>query len=100
VAELRAAGRTVFVNFTADWCITCKANERIALNSTRVQEAMRQRNVAWLTADWTREDPAITAELARFGRNGVPLYLVYVQGGEPTVLPQLLTPDLIIEALQ
>jgi thiol:disulfide interchange protein len=100
VAELRAEGRTIFVNFTADWCITCKANERIALGSSRVLEAMRDKNVAWLTADWTREDPAITAELARFGRNGVPLYLVYVRGDEPRVLPQLLTPDLIIEALQ
>lgn len=100
VAQLRAEGRTIFVDFTADWCITCKVNERGALRSARVEEAFRSRDVAVLVGDWTRSDPAITAELARFGRNGVPLYLVYVKGGEPTVLPQLLTPDLVVQSLQ
>lgn len=100
VAELRAQGRTIFVNFTADWCVTCKLNERIALSSGRVQQIFKERNVVWLTGDWTREDPAITAALARFGRNGVPLYLVYAKGGEPEVLPQLLTPDIVIDSLQ
>jgi thiol:disulfide interchange protein len=99
VAQLRAEGRTIFVDFTADWCITCKVNERGALRSARVEEAFRNRDVAVLIGDWTRSDPAITAELARFGRNGVPLYLVYVNGGEPTVLPQLLTPDVVLQAL-
>ncbi len=99
VAELRAEGRTVFVDFTADWCITCKLNERATLNSARVQEAMLTRDVITLVADWTRADPDITAELARFGRNGVPLYLLYVNGGEPRVLPQILSPDSLIEAL-
>ncbi len=99
VAELRAEGRTIFVDFTADWCITCKLNERATLKSARVEEAMRSRDVVTLIADWTRADPEITAELARFGRNGVPLYLLYVDGGEPKVLPQILSPDSFIEAL-
>ncbi|MBI3171548.1 MAG: thioredoxin family protein, partial [Hydrocarboniphaga effusa] len=100
LAELRAQGRTVFVNFTADWCITCKANEKMTLDSAAVKAAFAARNVAWLTADWTREDPAITAALARFGRNGVPLYLLYPPQGEARVLPQLLTPGIVIEALE
>ena len=100
VAELRAQGRTVFVDFTADWCLTCKVNERVALKSSRVEAAFRQHDVTLLVADWTRADPTITAELARFGRNGVPLYLVYRKGGEPAVLPQLLSPDMVVEAVQ
>ena len=99
VAALRAEGKTVFVNFTADWCVTCKVNERVALSSERVQQIFQEKNIVWLTADWTREDAAITAELARFGRNGVPLYLVYPKGGEAQVLPQLLTPDIVIDSL-
>ncbi|SEQ53857.1 thiol:disulfide interchange protein DsbD [Solimonas aquatica] len=99
VAELRAEGRTVFVDFTADWCLSCKVNERVALNNARVQQAFAERGVAVLVADWTRADPAITAELARFGRNGVPLYLVYAKGGEARILPQLLTPDIVLKAL-
>lgn len=99
VAELRAQERTVFVDFTADWCISCKVNERVALQSSRVQQAFAEHQVAFLVADWTRTDPAITEELARFGRNGVPLYLVYPKGADPKILPQLLTPDLVIRAL-
>jgi thiol:disulfide interchange protein DsbD len=100
VASLRAEGRTVFVDFTADWCITCKVNERGALASDTVREAFASQNVATLVADWTHADPAITAELARFGRNGVPLYLVYPQGGEPRVLPQVLTAGIVVDALK
>jgi len=100
VAELRGEGRTVFVDFTADWCLSCKVNERVALRSSRVEQAFRERDVAVLVADWTRADPAITAELARFGRNGVPLYLMYVNGGDAKILPQLLTPELVIDALR
>ena len=100
VAALRAEGKTVFVDFTADWCITCKANERGALASTAVREAFAAEGVVTLVGDWTRADPAITAELARFGRNGVPLYLVYPKGGEPRVLPQVLTPSMVTDALK
>lgn len=100
LAELRAAHRTVFVDFTADWCITCKVNERAVLDSARVRDAFARDDVAWLVGDWTRQDPAITRVLEQFHRSGVPLYLVYVDGGEPRVLPQILTPDLVIDALK
>lgn len=100
VAELRADGRTVFVDFTADWCLSCKVNERVALKSDRVQRAFAEHDVAFLVGDWTRADPLITEELSRFGRNGVPLYLVYPDGGDPVVLPQLLTPEIVIAAIR
>jgi thiol:disulfide interchange protein len=100
LAALRAERRTVFVNFTADWCITCKVNEKVLMRSDALHRALAERNVAWLTADWTTPDPAITAALARFGRSGVPLYVLYPNGGEPVVLPQILTPDVFIEALR
>ncbi|MGH8455612.1 MAG: protein-disulfide reductase DsbD family protein, partial [Stenotrophobium sp.] len=100
LAQLRADKRTAFVNLTADWCITCKVNEHAVLDSARVHAAFHDRNVAWLTGDWTREDPVITRVLENFHRSGVPLYLVYVNGGEPKVLPQILTPDLVIDALK
>ena len=99
LAELRAEGRTVFVNFTADWCITCKVNERVALASDTVRAAFAERQVTWLEGDWTREDPLITRTLERFGRSGVPLYLVYAGTAEPVVLPQLLTPATVLSAL-
>jgi thiol:disulfide interchange protein len=99
VAELRAQGRIVFVNFTADWCITCKVNEKVVFGSADVRRMLAERKVAWLTADWTAPDPAITAELARHGRSGVPLYLLYGSQGEPEILPQVLTPDIVIHAI-
>lgn len=100
VADLRAQGKTVFVNFTADWCITCKVNERVALASSSVAQAFAANDVSWLEGDWTRNDPAITQLLTQFDRSGVPLYLVYVKGGEPKVLPQLLTPRIVVDALK
>jgi thiol:disulfide interchange protein DsbD len=100
LAQLRADKRTVFVNFTADWCITCKVNERVALASDSVHQAFAANDVVWLEGDWTRSDPAISNVLAQFGRSGVPLYLVYPKGGEPKVLPQILTPDIVLAALK
>lgn len=97
--QLRAEGRTVFVDFTADWCISCKVNERVVIRSDSVQRAFAQNGVALLLADWTRSDPAITATLQRYGRSGVPLYLVSKKGAEPVVLPQVLTPDLLVDAV-
>ncbi|MDM4770385.1 protein-disulfide reductase DsbD [Solimonas sp. SE-A11] len=99
VAELRAQGQTIFVDFTADWCLTCKVNERVALKTEAVQKAFRERGVAFLVADWTRNDPAITRVLEQHQRPGVPLYLVYVNGGEPKLLPQVLTPQIVIDSL-
>jgi thiol:disulfide interchange protein DsbD len=100
LAALLAQQQTVFVNFTADWCLTCKANERAVLRRGAMRDLFRQENVTMLTGDWTRADPAITAALARFGRSGVPLYLVYLKGGKPQVLPQILTFEILNAALK
>ena len=99
VAELRAQGKTVFVNFTADWCLTCKVNERATLASSTVANAFAAQDVTWLEGDWTRNDPAITALLTQFNRSGVPLYLLYVKGGDAKVLPQILTPGIVVDGL-
>ncbi len=90
----------MLVNFTADWCVTCKVNEGAALGSPAVAQAMQRTNAVYLVADWTRRDDAIAAELARHGRSGVPLYLLYTPGRpQPRVLPQLLTDGVVVEAL-
>jgi len=100
VEQLRRQGRPLLVNFTAAWCITCKLNEQVALGTDSVQTALHERGIAYLKGDWTRRDAAITAELQRHGRNGVPLYLLYPPGdGQPAVLPQLLTEGLVLQAI-
>jgi len=96
---LRAEGRPVLVNFTAAWCITCLVNEKAALSTAAVQNALKSKNVVYLKGDWTRQDPAITAALASFGRSGVPLYVLYPPGGEPIVLPQILTESGVLAEL-
>lgn len=101
LAELRAGNTPVFVNLTADWCITCLANDRIALDTEAVHSAAAELGVVMLKGDWTNADPAITALLHEFGRSGVPLYLMYPQGsGEAEVLPQVLTPQRVVQAMQ
>lgn len=93
-------GRPVLVNFTADWCVTCKINERTSLSSPRVRHALAETGTVYLVGDWTRRDAAIARELERHGRSGVPLYLLYKPGEtSPRILPQLLTEGLVIEAL-
>jgi thiol:disulfide interchange protein DsbD len=102
LAALRAEGRPVFLNLTAAWCITCLVNERVAIATREVETAMRENGVVYLKGDWTNRDPAITALLAEFGRNGVPLYVAYPSkdtGGSPRVLPQILTPGEVAAAL-
>lgn len=100
LAELRAQNKPVFVNMTAAWCISCLVNERVALSRPEVKEAFAKAGVAYLKGDWTREDPHITAVLKAHGRSGVPLYLYYAPGAaEAQVLPQILTPGLIVEAV-
>jgi thiol:disulfide interchange protein/DsbC/DsbD-like thiol-disulfide interchange protein len=104
LADLRARRVPVFLNFTADWCITCLVNERVALRSPEVAAGFADRGVAYLKADWTRRDPEITKILASFDRSGVPLYLLYpVSGGraeQAHVLPQILTERIVLEALE
>ena len=100
LAELRAQNKPVFVNLTAAWCISCLVNERVALSRPEVGEAFAKAGVVYLKGDWTREDPKITAVLKANGRSGVPLYLFYAPGAvEAQVLPQILTPGLIVEAV-
>ncbi len=101
LAELRAAGKPVFLNATADWCITCLTNERVTLSSARVKAAFRERGLTYMKADWTQYDAAITALLAEFGRSGIPLYVYYPADptAAPQLLPQLLTPDLVVETV-
>ena len=97
LATLRAEGTPVFVNLTAAWCISCKVNERVALDTAATQAAFAARGVARLTGDWTRGDPAITTVLREHGREGVPLYLFYPAGqGAPVVLPQILTEGMLL----
>ena len=98
--QLRAEGKPVLVNMTAAWCITCLANERVALSSDTVRQQLRELNITYLKGDWTQRDAAITDYLSQFGRNGVPLYVLYPQGpGVPEVLPQVLTPAIVESAL-
>lgn len=95
LAELRSAGRPVFVDFTADWCLACKVNEQIAINRAATQEAFRRAGVVTLVGDWTSGDPAITRFLAANGRNSIPFYLFYPPRKEPEVLPQVLTSGML-----
>ena len=101
VSEALAQGRPVLVDFTADWCVSCKINERTSLHSPRVADVIARTGIVYLVADWTRRDPMIARELARHGRSGVPLYLVYAPGeAQPRILPQLLTEGVVVEALE
>ncbi|HWI86605.1 MAG TPA: thioredoxin family protein [Sphingomonas sp.] len=96
LAELRKQGRPVFLYFTADWCLTCKVNEKVAIERNEVAKAFTEKHVAVMVGDWTRGDPAISRFLAAHGRSGVPFYLFYpAGGGEPRELPQILTPGLL-----
>jgi len=100
VQHALASGRPVFVDFTAGWCLSCQVNERVALNQPEVMRALGERNVALLKADWTREDPAITQALTALGRSGVPVYALYSPGEDsPRLLPQVLTPGIVLDAI-
>ena len=99
VAELIGAGRPVFVDFTAAWCVTCQVNERLVLKTDAVQRAFAQDNVALVRADWTRRDREIGAALAALGRDGVPVYVLYRPQKEPLLLSELLTQQEVLAAV-
>ena len=100
LAALRAEGKPVFVNMTAAWCVTCLVTERVALSSASVREAFATRGIVYLKGDWTRQDPAITRFLRDFGRDGVPLYVFFPAGNvTPSILPQILTEGIVLDAL-
>jgi len=100
VAQARAEGRPVFVDFTAAWCVTCQFNKRSTLSRSEVQADFKARHVLLLRADWTRRDAAISAELARLGRSGVPVYALYAPGSaEPKLLSEILSVGEVRSAL-
>jgi thiol:disulfide interchange protein DsbD len=99
LARYRAEGKPVFVDATAAWCITCKVNERVALRRDETAAFFKDHGIVLMIADWTKRDEAITKLLHSFGRDGVPLYVFYPAYGEPILLPQILTPEIVIEHL-
>lgn len=98
---LLAEGKPVFVDFTADWCISCKFNERTAINVPAVRAAFAKSGIVPMKADWTNANPEITAALAKFGRVGVPFYVLYPAGraDQPVTLPEILTEQIVLDAL-
>lgn len=99
LAELRGDRKAIFVDFTATWCITCQVNKRVALNREDVIRRFKELGVVRMKADWTVQDPEITQALAEFGRNGVPLYVFYPAGGDAVILPEVLTPSIVLAAI-
>ena len=96
----RGKGRAIFVNFTASWCITCQVNDRTSLSTEAVKTAMTRTGTIYMIADSTKYNPDIEQAIADFGRGGMPVYVVYpADGGAPTVLPQILSPGIVVDAL-
>jgi len=101
LSQLRSQGKPVFVNITADWCITCLANERVALATDAVDEAFASNGVVYLKGDWTNPDADIAALVKSQGRDSIPLYLLYhANSDQPELLPQFLTPGLLVAAFE
>lgn len=101
VAQLKAEGKPFFLDFTADWCTSCKANELVALSRSEVLDKFKELNVTLVKGDWTKKDPVITSALAEYQRAGVPLYVLHPgQGREPQVLPEVLVPSTVLDALK
>lgn len=101
VAAQRAQGKPVFVNFTASWCITCQVNDRTSLSTRAVKDALARTGTVYMVADSTKYNPEIDQAINRFGRGGLPVYVVYpADGGAPAILPQLLSPEIVVSALE
>ncbi|WP_373087194.1 protein-disulfide reductase DsbD family protein, partial [Zhongshania sp.] len=102
IQRLRQSGQNVFLDVTADWCITCAANEALVLRTDTIRAAFILHNVHYVTADWTRYDPAITQLLADYQRNGIPLYIYFPADltASPTVLPQVLSKSMLLSLLE
>lgn len=100
LARLQAEGKPVFVNMTAAWCITCLVNERTTLSTAAVQQSMQDHNVVYMKGDWTNRDPAITAFLQSFKRDGLPFYVFYAPGKKPVVLPPVLTQAIVTDTFK
>lgn len=101
ITSLEASGQPIYLDFTAAWCLTCQANKRIVFSSDAVKQRLRDLNVTLVRGDWTNHDPQITKAIESFGRSGVPVNVIYtgVPGKAPILLPELLTPDIVLEAL-
>lgn len=100
VDAIKGQGKPILVNFTASWCITCQVNDRTSLSTQAVKAAMARTSTIYMVADSTKYNPDVEQALSDFGRGGLPLYVVYpADGGKPVVLPQVLTPGIVISAL-
>ena len=101
VAKLRGENRIIYVDFTARWCATCQANKKLVFHNDEVLKYFHAQNIATLRGDWTNQDPAITAELAKYQRSAVPFNVIWKPGQDtPTILPELLTPGTVLDALR
>ena len=100
MAEFRTENRIIYVDFTARWCATCQTNKKLVFGSDEVKRVFREKNIATLKADWTMQDPQITAELAKYQRSAVPFNVIWLPGKTyPVILPELLTASSVLDAL-